>query len=180
MVNSDELSLLHAAVTDPVARLAYADFLEEHGQARSAATIRKEVGFVRKVEFVPAWDRRRESRNNYGQHCMELKMILIGPSGAVGLLIYTGWLLDLTEEGQFSQRAVSPPMAVGMGYHSRISLGKSDESRSEDACEYIGGGVHCFNGEIGHGRNFGLNLLIREGDEAFWKWMQEVYAETFP
>lgn len=82
----------------------------------------------KRIDFEPAFDRRHpDPSKNYGIHGVTLRMVLIGPKGAVNFVLYTNWHLPhVTDESK--GRIDSPlngdyhwhcrPLPADLGYHS--------------------------------------------------------------
>lgn len=182
---TDELALLRAALEDPVAAFAYADWLDEQGKPDDAARVRSKVGFVRKVEITEAWDRRHpDPSKNYGVHGCDLRMVLCGPKGAVQFLAFTHWQLPHVREEWLSgalnadrARALFCPSGADVGHHSPKPL--HDGQRPMDGtCEYIGGRP-CYYDGSGLAGDAMMDVLIVRGDEAVWASLRERYDELF-
>lgn len=90
-----ELGFLKAIVEgDPFARFAYADWLSDEGRQEEADKQRELVGFSQIVEMPAAWDKRSDTPSeDYGVHGVDLRMVLVGPLGAVQFVVYTNWML---------------------------------------------------------------------------------------
>lgn len=84
--------------------------------------------------FYPAYDKRDDDpKKNYGIHGVELRMVLVGPEGAVQFVLYTNWHLphvtsEYRERLKMMVQNDSPmtwltePLPADFGVHSRVPL----------------------------------------------------------
>lgn len=174
-----ELSLLRSALTDPVARLACADWLEEQGRAEEAAAVREAAGFVHRVDFLPAFDKRHaDPHRNYGIHGVDMRMTLIGSVGAISFSVFTNWHLPhvAAEQWERPERTLLSPMAADIVYHAKTPQYEGQQRRDK-VCEYLG--VPCYHDGSATAAEEVFGLLLREGGEGVWKHLRERYREQF-
>lgn len=135
----------------------------------------------REIRFFPAFHRVNDDpKKNYGVHGVEIHFILSGDQGAVIFRIYTRWMLPQTytywrEELRIKPRYEDSECSdAGVLFHSAKPSYES-HAPSEDACPYLG--APCYQ-DIGFtmGRE-PRDLLVAEGDEAVWKWLETTYRE---
>lgn len=135
----------------------------------------------REVRFFPAFDKRApEPEKNYGVHGVEIHFILSGEHGAVVFRLYTRWMLPQTYAFWEDELGIPPrykdqlPSDAGVLFHSAKPIYEG-HTPSEDDCTYLG--KPCYQ-DIGYtmGKE-PLDLLIAEGDEAVWKWLEAMYQE---
>lgn len=173
-----ELSLLRSALEDPVARLAYTDWLMEQGREEESLRIRYQLGLVRQVKFRPS----------RGTEAMTLLFLLYGPKGVVQFLVNTGWhsreATDrIVEESRTNPEALTvlrvllSPLALDLGYHSPIPMYEDHEAVSDD-CEFLNR-KPCYYDGSGYSAMLMLQEMIDKGDvEAMWKRMEEYYRNV--
>ncbi len=182
----DREAAFHAAIVEggQENRYFYADWLEEQGRPEEAARQRGHAGeFVQKLKFIPAFDK-RDSDN--GIHGAELRMVLIGPAGAVQFVLYTNWHLPDVQVEMIRRatenadpRMLLPllgPMPADLGYHAKRPQYEEHPVIDND-CPYTGGPCY-YNGSGLRARGV-FDLLVTEGGEAVWKFLQEYYQEVF-
>lgn len=129
----------------------------------------------REVRFFPAFHK------NYGVHGVEIHFILSGEQGAMIFRIYTSWMLPQTYE--YWEALGIPPRIkdrecndAGVLFHSPKPMYEGHEC-SRDNCTYLG--KPCYQ-DIGYLMSREpRDLLIAEGDEAMWAWMERTYRERF-
>ena len=184
-----ELDLVKWALEDPLARFAYADWLEENGRLEEATKQRAVSEFVRKVEFSPAYDKRHpDPSKNYGIGGVNLRMVLVGAAGAVQFVLFTQWHLNhvaeemrrgIVERGSVDDatlRALFQPQPADVGYHSRKPRYEGQDVMSDD-CEYLG--CPCYYDGSGIAAWEVHQILLREGDKGVWKYLEDYYNEIF-
>jgi len=127
------------------------------------------------VQFNPAYDKRDpDPTKNYGIHGVNIRMVLKGERGAVQFLIFTSWQLP---EVQRSLRKQGEPMAADFGYHSPVPMCENQHAITEE-CEYLDGKPCYYDGSSLYAEKV-FERLLREGDEAVWKELEEYYIEKF-
>lgn len=137
----------------------------------------------REIRFFPAYHKIHEDPSqNYGVHGVEIHFILSGDEGAVVFRIFTRAMLPQTYE-YWRDRGIQARVEDGkfddggVLFHSAKPMYEGQEGPSEDVCPHIG--KPCYQ-DIGFtmGRE-PRDLLVSEGDEAVWKWMERTYRERF-
>jgi uncharacterized protein (TIGR02996 family) len=175
-----EEGLLRASLLDPIARFVYADWLEEHDRLDEATQIRQEAGFVRRVEFSPAFDKRNsDATKDYGIHGVDLRMVLVGPRGAVQFLLYTGWMIPPVREElqeQIYGMRNPYPMPVDLGYHSKVPR-YEDQKVQDENCVYLGGPCYYDGSSMSAQRAF--DALTTTGDDGLWQFLKNHYKQVF-
>ena len=135
--------------------------------------------FEKLVEFDPAYDERHtDPKKNYGLHCVTMRMVLKGPSGAVQFVLYTGWNLPhVEEELRRKERFLSEPLPADIGYHSPMPMWEGQESIIED-CAYLDGRP-CYYDGSGLMAQDAFNILVEQGGDGVWKYLEDYYHDTF-
>jgi hypothetical protein len=181
-----ELQLLRATLEDPIAKFAYADYLEEQGNLEEAKKIRDLTGLVQKVNLVPAYDKRNKG---LGIHGVQMHMALIGLKGAVEFIVFTNWQLpEITREwlDNIPHRSVGEgiasyvrtlfcPQSAGITHHSPLPFYEGQEPTG-NKCAYLNN-KKCYIDGTSDTRIF--EILLREGHEGVWKYLQKCYEEVF-
>jgi hypothetical protein len=138
-----------------------------------------------RITFVqPAYDKRDpDPKKNYGIHGAHLVFILKGELGAVEFDIGTNWYLphvakELRTKESFSDgRSWFEPRPYSIGYHSPKPM-YEDHSMSAVECKYLDG-KSCYFGDSVTYSDVPFQILISEGSEAMWAWMENYYKERF-
>lgn len=137
--------------------------------------------FERIVEFEPAHDCIRlpcrwgketckpGSGGSHGIGAVSMRMVLVGPKGAVQFVLYTGWYMEETPH-----RGEALP--ADLGYHAREPM--YEEQHSMGPCGYLGG-ADCYYDGSGLNADAIFDILRREGGEAVWKALEGYYRATF-
>jgi hypothetical protein len=132
--------------------------------------------FERIVTFRPAFDRRSpDPSKNYGVQGVELVMLLKGKAGAVQFVLYTNWHLPQVREDLKLMGSTMEPLPADIGYHSPRPR-YPDQRPMPGVCPHVAGGVCYYDGSSLQARDV-FELLIREGDEAVWKLLEQRYHE---
>ncbi len=142
--------------------------------------------FEKRIEFHPAYDRRHEDPNkNYGIHGVTMLWLLIGPKGAIQFVVYTGWHLPEVRDELEAKFLKNPdevglrirrPMPADLGYHSPVPM-YADQGMMTDDCDVLGG--VCYYDGSGLQAEGVFELLVREGGDAVWNRLEEVYNLRF-
>lgn len=150
--------------------------------------------FERIVEILPAYDKTKEG---YGIHGAELRMVLKGQQGAVQFVLYTNWQLPHVEQNlikkvlkdAISEEAPSEvikqvrtklnvyflPMPADLGYHSKTPHYEGQYLTSD--CQYIEGG--CYYDGSGLNAEPVYQILLTEGSDGVWKYLEQYHKEIF-
>lgn len=133
--------------------------------------------FEKIVHITPAYD----SRNKGGGigNC-KLVMVVKGPKGAVTFTMGTAWYLPATFE--WKQTCIErtgieswETKGYAVGYCSPVQLHDYDEPREN--CDWLG--CTCY-GSIGFSISDEVkDILIKEGSDAVWKWLENYYRQIF-
>lgn len=143
--------------------------------------------FKREIKMHPAWDKRDPDPNkNYGVHGVEMRWLLIGPAGVIQFLVFTNWHLPHVQQEMYCKgmaaqnetvlRVLFTPQPADVGYHSPEPHYEGQTSMGP--CEHLDGKPCYYDGSSLAAETM-FNLLVREGDEAVWKKMEERYYDTF-
>ena len=138
---------------------------------------------LQEIVFKPAYDKRHsDPKKNYGIHGVDMTWYLKGEEGTVQFVVYTGWHLPNVIEEQSKDssawKVLSRPLPADIGYHSKVPQ-YSDQTCMDTDCDAIIGGGPCYYDGSTLGAEVGFQLLVREGSDAVWKWMDDYYKMTF-
>lgn len=100
-----------------------------------------------------------------------IRWLLKGDCGVVQFIIPTGWCAPNWAD----QVRLQYPYEVG--YHSPKPL-YEDQPLIAEECEYLDGAPCYYDGSSLLGRE-AFNLLVNEGEEAVWKYLEDYYDSTF-
>lgn len=132
----------------------------------------------RKIEIVPAFDRRNDPKGNYGIHNAELRFYLIGPEGAIQFVVSTGWQLPhVQKELEGKAASLLSAWATDIGYHSYIPRYEDQEPLTE-SCSLLGGKRCYYDGSSLNAEPI-FNRMVAEGLDAVWEEMEKRYISTF-
>ena len=141
----------------------------------------------RLTEINPAYDKRSdEPEKNYGIHGVDLRFVLKGELGAVQFVIYTNWHNENVQEEFLAKRDFSNygqrrflPMPADVGFHSPKPMDYQDESdTSRDECPYLDGKPCYYDGSGLHADKV-YWIMVNEGGEAMWDYLEEFYKDVF-
>lgn len=132
------------------------------------------------IRFLPAFDKRDpDPAKNYGIRPAQIWFVLKGAHGAVHFSLSTGWNLPHVQKEQIERGAFEPlafPSGISVGVHTPGPQHEGQEIHTQE-CPYLDGKpCYCSLGFLESDRVAGL--LIREGDEAVWKWLESRYLEV--
>ena len=137
----------------------------------------------RKIYFEPAYDKRNpDEAKNYGIHGLDIRFVLKGDKGAVQFVIYTNWQLPHVQK-ELARKATKDnlflylPMPADVGWHSPVPIYQDQEPISEE-CEYLDGKPCYYDGSTFHAEKV-FDILVAEGDEAVWKYLEDYYNQVF-
>ena len=137
---------------------------------------------IREIRMRPAYDKRNEDPSkNYGVHGAELGFYLRGEAGAVQFIIFTNWHLPHVHAEWNARGCREPrfcgykPMPADIGYHSKMPRYEGQTMLTSE-CEFTGGGP-CYYDGSGLNAEEGFKILVAEGHEAVWKWMENYYEQ---
>lgn len=145
------------------------------------------------VHFYPAYDYREEDAAKpagarRGQHPVDGLWVVKGPKGAVQFKLTTGWAKEMVSvpdpkmgwgmgPRKYEERSRGHIMPVDLGYHSpkRMYKGQSLPTKS---CEILDGGPCYYDGSTLNAEE-PFSILVNEGGEKLWKFLDDYYHETF-
>lgn len=180
-----ELSLLRAAILNPVQAFVYADWLEEQGELERAQEVRARTGLVRRTDISPAYDKRpkKEGEKNYGIGAAMLSLAVIGPKGAVAFSLFTQWYLEHVREelierhlsggDEFALNTLFRPQGADLGYHSRQPMREGDKPLDKK-CPYLGGSP-CYYDGSGLAAAALMDRLLVHGIDVVWEDLENRY-----
>ena len=137
------------------------------------------------VFFDSAYDKRHpDPSKNYGIHGVTLKFVLKGKLGATNFTIYTTWhlpevqqeLIHRTFGGGYDVEMLLP-MPADFGYHSPKKLYEYS-TLAVEGCPYLNGKPCYCDGSSLYAETV-YEKLLREGDDAVWKELEESYIDRF-
>ncbi len=142
------------------------------------------IKLARVVKFYPAYNKMAEGR---GRHGVNLLMALKGDDkGAVSFSLYTNWYLPddtislikstVSADTEMKIETFFTPQPAGIDYHSLIMLSEYDAKI--DRCDLLDGQPCYSDGSVTASTHV-YNLLLTEGDEAVWKYLEEYYRQLF-
>lgn len=149
--------------------------------------------FEQIVQISPAYDKRsKDPKKDYGIGSATLRMLLQDreTKQAVHFVIYLGWYLPGSVPEELVQRSsihykthvgfraaaaqTSDPLPVDLGYHSREPRW---EGQTETKCDVLGGS--CYYDGSGLNAYDAWAVLIKDGHDGLWKFLENYYVETF-
>ena len=123
--------------------------------------------FRREIKWEPGYDHRNDpEKNKYGCHGMQIRWLLHGKRATVQFLLFTDWLPTWKE----FDKNLFGILPADIGYHADHP---QYEGQDMGKCEYRGG--KCHYGGSGLMANDVFKILINDGEEAVWKYMEEYY-----
>ena len=145
--------------------------------------------FTREVIFDPAYDHRDDPDGKRGARGVTVRLVLRGPLGAIVGAINTGWvarpLVGAFIRGQAQNRRHEPgvdlhlqdsyPTGHTVSSHSLVQ--REDWWMGPHKCDVLDG--ECY-GDAGYAMSDDLlEVLVTEGSEGAWKYLESVYADWF-
>lgn len=131
---------------------------------------------TREIQFHPAYDKRhKDPAKNYGWGCARMRCILKGPKGAVQFVMLTGWALPHCK-AEYPDAFDDYPMASDLGYHSPEPMYEGQQSISEK-CDILG--CECYYDGSTLNAEEPMRLLIEQGHEALWRYLEDYYRSRF-
>lgn len=137
------------------------------------------IEFTREIQFQPAFDRRsKDPSKDYGWGTVQMRWLLKGPKGAIQFMALTGWALphcanEFRDSGAFDDY----PMGSDIGYHSPHPMYEGHK-RMSDKCDVLDG-CHCYYDGSSLRAEEPMRLLIEQGHEAVWEYMERDYHSRF-
>lgn len=143
---------------------------------------------TRKFEVYPAYDKRGEG---YGQHCVTMRWLVIGPKGAIQFVLYTGWYPDVIPQTRWDDwsdwetlhvkheaSSSDLPMPCDLGYHSYVPHYEGQKPLTSHC--HVLGDKPCFYDGSSLNAAKPFSILVHEGGEKLWEFLENYYRETFP
>lgn len=147
--------------------------------------IEKVDKFTRKLEIIPAFDKRdKDPSKNYGIHGMELRFILMGEKGATQFVVYTGIQLphvrnEIALDSNVRRfELLTRPMGADIGYHSYEPTYEGQSLITEDNCPYLDNAPCYYDGSGLQAEDF-LPVFLEKGEDAVWEMLEERYVSLF-
>lgn len=123
--------------------------------------------FEHVVYFDPAYDHRDQKGGGVGS--VELSMGLVGSKGAVTFTVLTDWVLP-------GSPTLPRPIPASLAYHSYTSRAEGQIANS--ACRWLHG-QPCYFDLSASAAERVFDILVREGSDGVWRYLEEFYRETF-
>lgn len=128
----------------------------------------------RKIKLTPAYDKRHfDPKKNYGIGCVDMRFLVKGPEGVIQFAFMTGWFLPQNKNISTDMY----PYAYDLGYHSYVPLYEG-QPKMTDECPYLDG-KPCYYDGTSLGAEGVLELLIKDGVEAVWEFLERDYKVKF-
>lgn len=127
------------------------------------------------VQFTPAYD----ERPKYGVHCVDLRMVVKGPHGAVQFVLMTSWHLPHVQRERAAQRVehvLCQPFPADLGYHSPVP--RHEGHMATEGCPWVESGT-CYYDGSGLQAHRVYERLLREGDAGVWAELEAEYDRLF-
>ena len=134
----------------------------------------KPLEFLREIIFVPAFDRQPKD----AIHCVTLRFMVKRNNRTVQFVLFTGWHLPhvIKHRSTEDRELLSRPVPTDLGYHSPEPMYDGHTPMWND-CPIIGG--KCFYDGSTLNAYPVFDLLVREGGEAVWKYLEEYWVTLF-
>ena len=144
--------------------------------------------FEKIVEFEPAYDKRHPNpKKNYGIGSIRIRFVLKKGNKAVQFLFGTKWYLPETIEEylRIGNKGKTPPIDLikgvqvhgwDVGYHSPKPMFKGQKAITKK-CAYTSGKCYCGGSGLYAEKN--QEILIREGSNGVWKFLEKEWKERF-
>lgn len=133
------------------------------------------------IRVSPAHDKRSKGG---GIHNVEMIFVLKGEAGAVTFTLGTG--IYLPETTEWRQTCIAHmngddstwyAKGYAVGYCSPKPLYEYQINQGREKCSWLG--CTCY-GDVGYSiADKPFDLLIRQGSEALWEWLENYYKEVF-
>jgi hypothetical protein len=147
------------------------------------------VKLTREITVTPAYDCVRvkpcvhgsedcstKPGRNHGIHYAEMRMHLGTDDHEVVLTVNTGWYLPQTPN-RFDHSAER--MGSSVGWHSRRPILDTESGMCEEPENCPRGWETCYSDAAYLIANEGALLLVTEGTDATWDWLEELYNDRF-
>lgn len=113
---------------------------------------------------------------NHGIHYAEMRMHLGTENHEVVLTVNTGWYLPQTPN-RFDHNAER--MGSSVGWHSRHDMQDAETLVMSDPKNCPRGWETCYSDMAYILANEGALLLVAQGTDAAWAWLEELYNDRF-
>lgn len=136
--------------------------------------------------ITPAYDKRGEG---YGQRSLDMTWYVKGSEGAIQFRLFTGWYPDIIPRTTVSDWSdwrtlnvkrhmddLNAPMPADLGFHSHKPLYEG-QSLMDGHCSILDG--PCYYDGSGLNANKPFSILVHEGGEKLWEFLEGYYRETF-
>jgi hypothetical protein len=154
----------------------------------------------RKLLFLPAWDKTDlDPKKDCGVSCLDMKFLVIGANGIVEFDLGTNWYQDhvvykrvnwikesvLSGKKDFLIKYIMSPFPTDICYYSRTRLSEDDIlfengwSHLEDMSLVYYGYRYREESDGLWTTDYVLKLLVENGDEVVWNYLENYYIETF-
>ena len=134
----------------------------------------------REIIFNPAYDYVNDpdpKKRNYGRHCVDMYWSLKGELGCVTWMVCTSWNLPETNEAFKKSDYCPRPLPADLSVHSPKKLRGGWDIHNKE-CHWIDGKpCYCITSGIKAEPVF--EKLVREGHEAAWTELENLYIRTF-
>ena len=145
--------------------------------------------FTREITVTPAYDCMRvkpcvhgseacstQPGRNHGVHNAEMRLHLFTDYAEVVLSVRTGWYLPQTPTRDGVDVSC---MGTGVGWHSRNDIPDAETLVKEDPEGCPRGWERCYSDTAYLLADEGALLLVTEGTDAVWAWLEELYVDRF-
>ena len=138
-----------------------------------------ENGFEHIVSFMPGfvcerWLANPRDGGNHGKACVEILWLVRNGLGAVQFTLLSGWYPNPGNAG-FEKDCT--PMPADLGYHSPKPMYESHTCISEE-CPWLDNKPCYYDGSTLNAEE-PFNILLRRGETALWKFLEEYHSQTF-
>lgn len=139
--------------------------------------------FLRETKFIGAYDWRGKS--NYGIHGMDLFFSVKGPKGAIGITIFTNWMLPAQQastQAMYSKGylwepgMLCRPRFTDISYHAKEP--QYDGQPSHDDCHLTDGPCYC-DGSSLWGDECWREGFLHGGSDWLFSRMEDEYRHRF-
>lgn len=145
--------------------------------------------FSREITVRPAYDCIRvkpcvhgseacstQPGRNHGVHNAELRLHLGTEDHEVALTVRTNWYLPVTP---LRETGGVDHMGASVGWHSRHDLIDTEAIVAESPEDCPRGWERCYSDMAYIFADEGALLLVTEGTDAVWAWLEELYNDRF-
>lgn len=130
-------------------------------------------GYERIITFKPGficekWLANPNDNSHHGIASPDILFLLRNDKGAVQFMLMTGWYLN-GREGK--------PMPSDLGYHSLLPKYKGQEPLTQK-CNWLND-MPCYYDGSTLNADKPFRILIEQGEEALWQYLEEYHKEIF-